>query len=504
MPLQEAGAETFLQPLQGWRILIDPGTGRELIQGTPVKKAIKPRGVGEAVVNMRVALFLSDFLKNAGAEVMLSRKPGEVLRSLDERLKTARDFKANLILSIHHNYGKDTKTNFAKVYYYPPRKEPESSIARHIAGALAKELNLRNLGPEVFSYPLLTRSQIPAVMISCGCITNPRYEKKLKDLEFNRLEAIAILKGMMNFQEELSKKEAVKPPMPVVKPAPPSLPSVTGPLPRVPFSKPPMPQPLPIKETLIPSPVKVATKALKPFNPPLLNPVGAQFDQSWLFGESWGDLPIKNGVSFIAPAGTPVKAAADGVVMEASAKPPTAVPEYPNCVILKHVRVIPQISTIYTIYGKLASIKVKKGDKVKRGDVIGTTGAPYSSENSSRDTELEFEVRCGNINQGCIVNPELFTEHTTQDTGIIIGKLIGRDGKLKPGVRIDGASKPPEILRYSYSLTYGAGIPPSDLYKENFVIGDVVPGDCVLTCDFGVKTVKVEAGRITLVTWKAE
>jgi murein DD-endopeptidase MepM/ murein hydrolase activator NlpD len=356
-------------------------------------------------------------------------------------------------------------------------------------------------------------------MVSCGCISNPKYQKSLKDLSFNLSQARGILKGMMNFQEELSTIKTSQPPMTTTeKRSPLVAPQAAGftmQVPPIPAS--PTPVPKPVQE--VPAPIQkpiqevsppVTTEksktepSLKPFNPPFLNPLGAPFDQSWLFGETWGTLPVRKGNSFAAPEGAEVKAAEDGVVTDALTGPGPAGIQYRNCVIIEHKNILPDVPVVYTIYGQLAEMKVKKGDRVKRGDVIGITGVPSSATDSSRETEIVFEIRMGNLNEESIVNPELFTKHTSDNTGMIAGQLINKNGQILSGIRIDGVTKSPEIVRYAYSLTYALGIPPSKQYNENFVIGDVPEGDYYLSCEYGTKKVKVEKGKISCAIWQVE
>jgi len=508
LPGSIAADETFLKPLEGWRVAIDPGPGRETVKAPFKEKAAGPHGVSEAGINQKVALFLSQFLENAGAEVTHTWQAGETAPSISQRLAKAGEFEANLIISIHHGYDKDPKKNYAIAYSYPKEKEPAASVAGHMATSLSRELKISTKGADAFAFPILAQSKIPAVMVSCGNISNPDFEKKLEDLEFNRLEAIALLKGMMNYQSELSRSGPSKPPMTVTETRTKTY--VTPPIvtnPEVPFSKPPMPLPKPVTQPVTqpisPSQPYVA-EAVKPFQPPMLNPVGSSIDQSWLYGETWGELPVRKGISFTAPAGTPVRAAFDGSVYQAVESGCRVAPGYTNCVIIRHFNVVPEVPRMFTVYGNLADMKVKKGDNVKRGDIIGTTGAPSTEANQNRDTEIVFEVRWGNLNDLCLVNPELFVEHATKNTGIIVGRLLDAKGNPMKNVRIEGASKPPEIERYSYSLTYGEGIPTSELYRENFVIGDVTPGLHILTSDYGIKRVRVEAGKITDVTWQVK
>ena len=52
-----------------------------------------------------------------------------------------------------------------------------------------------------------------------------------------------------------------------------------------------------------------------------------------------------------------------------------------------------------------------------------------------------------------------------------------------------------------YSLSYAADITPSTEYGENFVIGDIVPGNYVITSDYGERKVRIEANMMTIIRW---
>lgn len=101
----------------------------------------------------------------------------------------------------------------------------------------------------------------------------------------------------------------------------------------------------------------------------------------------WGQ--IHTGIDVSVPTGTPVIAAQDGEVTIAG--PQGA---YGQAVFIDH-------GLSYTTrYGHLSRIFVRKGDKVKKGQVIALSG------NTGRSTgpHLHFEVRSGDI----VLNPEFY------------------------------------------------------------------------------------------------
>ncbi|PCE68918.1 peptidoglycan DD-metalloendopeptidase family protein [Salinivibrio sp. YCSC6] len=87
------------------------------------------------------------------------------------------------------------------------------------------------------------------------------------------------------------------------------------------------------------------------FNPRRLHPVT-------------GRVKPHRGTDYVAPVGTPIKAAGDGVVMKASYNRFNG-----NYVFIRHS------STYITKYLHLTKRKVKTGQRVKQGDIIGTLGA---------------------------------------------------------------------------------------------------------------------------------
>jgi murein DD-endopeptidase MepM/ murein hydrolase activator NlpD len=95
-----------------------------------------------------------------------------------------------------------------------------------------------------------------------------------------------------------------------------------------------------------------------------------------------GKIRMHYGMDFTGPVGTDIYATGDGTVVKAT---------YSNFGYGREV-VINHGFGYKTIYAHLRSMKVSKGDKVQRGDVIGTLG------NTGRSTgpHLHYEVRRNN------------------------------------------------------------------------------------------------------------
>jgi murein DD-endopeptidase MepM/ murein hydrolase activator NlpD len=98
------------------------------------------------------------------------------------------------------------------------------------------------------------------------------------------------------------------------------------------------------------------------------------------FGPSPNGLQ-NDGINVAVPEGTPIKAADDGVVAYAG----NELKGYGNLVLIKHA------NGFVTAYAHASEILVKRGDTVKRGEVIAKSG----QTGSVTSPQLHFEIRKG-------------------------------------------------------------------------------------------------------------
>jgi len=96
---------------------------------------------------------------------------------------------------------------------------------------------------------------------------------------------------------------------------------------------------------------------------------------------STADGQRNDGINIAAPAGTPIRAAADGTVSYAG----NELKGYGNLILIKHD------DGFVTAYAHANSIGVARGQRVAKGDVIGTVGQTGDVD----QPQLHFEVRQG-------------------------------------------------------------------------------------------------------------
>ncbi len=210
---RDSTIEYYSQFLKGKKIFIDPGHGGEDRRNTSYDGKIV-----EADVNLHVALYLKEYLVQAGAEVAMSRETDKTV-DLGYRSVLANKSGADIFISIHHNApgkSEDTWTNYTSTYYHATDKDYEHEPCNHdIAKYVERDLSyvMRNssgLGSfdgtysDYRIYPgegfsVLRKTKIPAVLVECSFHTNRFEVLRLNDEVFNRIEAWGIFRGLGKF-----------------------------------------------------------------------------------------------------------------------------------------------------------------------------------------------------------------------------------------------------------------------------------------------------------------
>jgi murein DD-endopeptidase MepM/ murein hydrolase activator NlpD len=100
-------------------------------------------------------------------------------------------------------------------------------------------------------------------------------------------------------------------------------------------------------------------------------------------GFKWGGTHV--GVDWIVPVGTPIPSIKDGEVIESAQDSKT----YGGYVLIKHD------DGYGSLYAHLSKLKVKRGDNVKGGDIIGLSGGVPGTPGAgaSQGYHLHFEIR---------------------------------------------------------------------------------------------------------------
>lgn len=200
------------------------------------------------------------------------------------------------------------------------------------------------------------------------------------------------------------------------------------------------------------------------------------------------------GIAFNNPAGTPVHAIGDGVVVFAGA----------GEVAVRHDRRTKGRDgtqrMLFSVYSHNRELLVSMGQRVKAGDVIAQVGDYLQLEIQASPSDSE-RARYS-------VNPELWIA-PLPGTGVVAGQVWDADGRPVPAARVYGLFKAePQETPYAYAETYGEHSHPDPVYQEHFAVSDVPPGDYTLTVDLNgrrlTRRVRVQERALTWVVFRAD
>jgi hypothetical protein len=122
------------------------------------------------------------------------------------------------------------------------------------------------------------------------------------------------------------------------------------------------------------------------------------------------------GVDYAMPVGSPVLAAADGVVDQVTTQPNGA-RSYGHYVVIKH-------EGFYTYYAHLSKSVVKVGQEVRQGQLIAYSGGQKGAWGSGSSTgpHLHFEVRMSKGSKQTVDPQSIFGKIKSKVSGLFAGK----------------------------------------------------------------------------------
>jgi len=231
------GEEIYVGGYQIKKIVIDPGHGGK------DPGAIGKGGIREKDLVLDIAQRLKRILRSQGYEVVMTRDSDEFI-PLSRRSDIANRAKADLFVSIHANANRSRWIRGFEVYH--PRDKSEEvipklvsdrdslrllndlqisrssqnaksivldliytqnqadavNLAQCISNSADRDLEVRARGVKAASFYVLRNTQIPAILIEIGYITNTKEAKYLKSDFYRRDVVDSIAKGIVNYKQQ--------------------------------------------------------------------------------------------------------------------------------------------------------------------------------------------------------------------------------------------------------------------------------------------------------------
>ena len=172
-------------------------------------------GTIEKDINLKISLYLSEYLSLFGFKSILTREDDNSLEDnknesikkrktsdIHNRMKIMEQTDNALFVSIHQNHYSVEKYNGLQVFYSPTFSEESSLLAQNIQETVTEILQPQNnrqikkCGASVY---LINNAVKPAVLVECGFLSNSKETELLKTDDYQRKIAFCISLGLFNY-----------------------------------------------------------------------------------------------------------------------------------------------------------------------------------------------------------------------------------------------------------------------------------------------------------------
>ena len=167
-------------------VVIDAGHGGFDRGGIPRQR------VAEKTMTLDVAQRLGAILEAGGYRVIMTRN-SDVFVPLGTRTAIANSYRNAIFVSVHFNSAPRRGADGIETYFYSRESLPLASAIHYYVsrGAASPNRGVRRRG-----YFVLRRTRVPAVLVECGFLTNPRESQYIQNSGYRQKLAENIARGI--------------------------------------------------------------------------------------------------------------------------------------------------------------------------------------------------------------------------------------------------------------------------------------------------------------------
>jgi N-acetylmuramoyl-L-alanine amidase len=185
-------------------IVVDPGHGGE-DRGT--QSISKPR-YQEKSLNLITARFIKCYLEQLGYTIKMTREK-DVFVSLEKRAQLANELKPELFVSIHYNAALSSEAQGVEVFYYLSKENKKRAVkskrlAQIVLKSILSNTQAKSRGVKHGNFAVIRETEMPAILVEGGFVTNESELNKLKDPSYLKKIAWGIAQGV---DEYIKKKK---------------------------------------------------------------------------------------------------------------------------------------------------------------------------------------------------------------------------------------------------------------------------------------------------------
>lgn len=167
-------------------------------------------GITESELNLRYSLKLKELCETFGIRAILTRSdmnglydesaPNKKKSEMEKRRQIINNSGADLMISIHMNSFPSSSCEGAQVYY-AKGSEQGFQLAKSVQKSICISFDNAKNYVSVGDFFVLNYSNIPAIMVECGFLSNPEEERKLQKESYCQQFCYNILAGIISYFE---------------------------------------------------------------------------------------------------------------------------------------------------------------------------------------------------------------------------------------------------------------------------------------------------------------
>ncbi len=161
----------------------------------------------EKDINLAVVKKLAELLQDEETTVIFTREDDTKI-GLEERAAFANENEADLFVSLHCNYCEDDAGVQGLECYYREDSAEGEKLANLVVQAVEEEEQIVNRGTRTANFRVLCRTQMPAVLVEMGYLSNADERGKMAEEKYQEMVAGRIAEGVRRMlEEEMQAKE---------------------------------------------------------------------------------------------------------------------------------------------------------------------------------------------------------------------------------------------------------------------------------------------------------
>jgi len=176
-------------------IMLDAGHGGQ-------DEGAKVHSFKEKKITLATVLYTKKFLEQMGYRVILTRGK-DIAMSLPRRVALANKTRSAIFVSIHFNASKNAEANGIEIFYYDSkdseRAKQSRKLANYVLHYVIDQTEAKSRGVKVGNFHVIRETQMPAVLLEGGFVTNFQECSNLRKRDYLEHLAKGVAQGIDKF-----------------------------------------------------------------------------------------------------------------------------------------------------------------------------------------------------------------------------------------------------------------------------------------------------------------